>query len=428
MRSAIRYVSPPRVSHGKRSDDFWHVDVIFTNGSRSRRTLGMKVWEKRSTPPDGYGRRQEADAAAQRVREGRHPLFRYPAIGLEHASLLDACDRYINLCVTKGRKARTLKGYRAENEMICNRFGASTALSQIRASDIETWQSELAAQGKSPRTINKKIKHLQTLYEVAIRFDLTDRNPVKAVSRVTETRKSSLDVYTLEELERLAEHAKSADDGFLFLFAAFTGLRLGEIRALRWRDISLGNRSIYVRRSFSGVVEEAPKSNRERRVPMSHDVYDLLLDRKRRTRHNSDDDLVFCYEDGQRLGYTYIRKRYIGAQKGAGLPLRRFHDLRHTFGSILIRKTDLVTLKEYMGHSTIQTTERYLHFRPQTDEAAIVSEAFTAASPEVVVRNSDVTDDQGRSGHSPEGLKRSGKADGPGRTRTFDLRIMSPLL
>ena len=73
-----------------------------------------------------------------------------------------------------------------------------------------------------------------------------------------------------------------------------------------------------------------------------------------------------------------MRKRFQRAQQAAGIRVRRFHDLRHTFGSLAIRNLDSVTVQAMMGHSRLTTTERYLHAKPRTDDAARLSEAFAA--------------------------------------------------
>jgi integrase len=64
------------------------------------------------------------------------------------------------------------------------------------------------------------------------------------------------------------------------------------------------------------------------------------------------------------------------------LRVRRFHDLRHTFGSLAIRRFDLVAVKELMGHSKLTTTKRYLHSRPRPTDAATLTTIFSAGEEE----------------------------------------------
>jgi integrase len=76
------------------------------------------------------------------------------------------------------------------------------------------------------------------------------------------------------------------------------------------------------------------------------------------------------------LSSTGVRKRYKRARDAAGLRPLRFHDLRHAFGSIAVREIDTVTLKGWMGHARLTTTERYLHSKPRHDDAARLDRAF----------------------------------------------------
>lgn len=84
-----------------------------------------------------------------------------------------------------------------------------------------------------------------------------------------------------------------------------------------------------------------------------------------------------------------MRKRFQRAQLAAEIRVRRFHDLRHTFGSLAIRRLDSVTVQAMMGHSRLTTTERYLHAKPRTDDAARLSEAFSA-EPVVAPRGAPI--------------------------------------
>jgi integrase len=70
------------------------------------------------------------------------------------------------------------------------------------------------------------------------------------------------------------------------------------------------------------------------------------------------------------------RRRFMRAQKCAGVEVRRFHDLRHTFGTHAVRQLDLVSVQRMMGHARLTTTERYLHSKPRPSDAAILTAVF----------------------------------------------------
>ena len=71
-----------------------------------------------------------------------------------------------------------------------------------------------------------------------------------------------------------------------------------------------------------------------------------------------------------------LSRRYLKALEAAGLRRLRFHDLRHTFGTRMVGHVDLLELRQMMGHASITTTERYLHYKPRTELADKVAAAF----------------------------------------------------
>ncbi len=96
----------------------------------------------------------------------------------------------------------------------------------------------------------------------------------------------------------------------------------------------------------------------------------------RRHHFTSPEDLVFRTVFGRPLDGSALRRRYKRAQIASGVRALRFHDLRHTFWSLLAaRGVDVVTIQKAMGHSALSTTSRYLHARPVSEQA----QAFTAA-------------------------------------------------
>jgi integrase len=95
---------------------------------------------------------------------------------------------------------------------------------------------------------------------------------------------------------------------------------------------------------------------------------------------------VFANRLGRRLDASALRRRFERARDAAGLEPLRFHDLRHSYGSLLVAGgVDLASVKAAMGHSQIATTERYLHARPAGELADRFTLAFAASAPAVAV-------------------------------------------
>jgi integrase len=125
------------------------------------------------------------------------------------------------------------------------------------------------------------------------------------------------------------------------------------------------------------VEASSTKSRRAREVPLPDQAAGALDRLSQSSEFIGQDEFVFCNRLGRRLDATAMRRRFERARNAAGLPRLRFHDLRHTYGSLLVAAgVDLQSVKAAMGHSRITTTERYLHARPATEQAARFTQAF----------------------------------------------------
>jgi integrase len=183
-------------------------------------------------------------------------------------------------------------------------------------------------------------------------------------------------VFSAEEIHALVRAAADPQDAAMFAAVAFTGLRMGELRALRWRDFDFVRCVVRVRGSYAMGELTTPKSGKVRSVPLIDMAARLLAVPAQRPRFTGDDDLVFGDEIGGWISDDRIRRRYTAALAAAGLRPLRFHDLRHTFGSLAITSADIAEVQAWMGHADIKTTMRYLHYRDRGEAARRLGEAF----------------------------------------------------
>jgi integrase len=190
-----------------------------------------------------------------------------------------------------------------------------------------------------------------------------------------------------EDKRARTEHERAEDeqDAELVRVAAYAGLRLGELLALRWRDVDFTGHALTISRAMSAGVESSTKSGHVRRVPMPDQAAAALDRLSRRENYTSRDELVFCNVLGRALDGSALRRRFKRARDAAGLRPLRFHDLRHTYGSLLAAAgVDLVTIQAAMGHSALSTTSRYLHAKPASTQAEIFTRAFEPSSVQSV--------------------------------------------
>lgn len=168
-------------------------------------------------------------------------------------------------------------------------------------------------------------------------------------------------------------------DRVLYLTAAMTGLRQGELLALRWMDVDWLARKIRVRRNYVRGKFGTPKSKRSSRaVPLADRVARELELLFQASAFQDEQDLVFCHpHTGKPLDRGQVRKRFKAALKRAGVRQVRFHDLRHTFGTRCAASgVPMRTLQEWLGHRDIKTTQIYADYAPAANEAGLVDAAF----------------------------------------------------
>jgi integrase len=182
----------------------------------------------------------------------------------------------------------------------------------------------------------------------------------------------------VSDAEREERRRADDQDAALFIVAAFTGLGLGELLELRWRYVSFERATVTVAASWSGGVVTSPKSRKPRTVPLATPPAAELARLADHRWFTGPNDLVFCSTLGDHVDPSALRRRLRGAQDAAAIRPLRFHDFRLSFGSLVVREVDTATLKSWMGHAKLTTTERYLHAKPRHTDVARVDRAFAA--------------------------------------------------
>ncbi len=360
---------------GKRKTS-WYAKYRLADGRQVKKRIGP-AWQGKGHPAPGFVSKRTAerwlDDALAAARE------QAPSVAAVDATFAEAAREWLRYVEhDRGGKPSTLRSYRSSVEGHFVPVFGEMAVQEITSAHIERWRASMTS---SARTRNKLLTELSGIFARAQRVYGLPSNPVAGVERLRAMRTIDVDVFSPEEVWALVRGARSAQDAALFLTAAFTGLRRGELLALRWRDVDFPGSLVRVRASYCAKKLTTPKSGKIRSVPMARDVAAALARLRDRDRWTGDEDLVFPGLDGDYLDGSALRRRYLAALSKAGLRRLRFHDLRHTFGTAMIGKADILRVKEWMGHADVQTTMRYLHFAPRPDDARLVTEAFEVTAP-----------------------------------------------
>jgi len=319
----------------------------------------------------------------------------------------------------KGAKPSTLRDYRwllaepgaahsrgagSSPGLLMDAFGDRPAR-EINTREVAEHLRRLDKSGAHPRTVNKHRQVVSAAFGYAMREDAygLPLNPAAKTSRRREPPPAVLDFYEPEEVETLAraaagglhrratrlridaaEAAVRADedhqDADLFRIAAFTGLRLGELLALRWEDVHLDDRRLVVHRALSDRTEGPTKSWQARFLPMADPAAEAFARLAQREDFVAHDDYVFCSRLGRPLDGSALRRRFKRAAAAAGLRELRFHALRHGAGSLIARESDPRWVQGFLGHSKLTTTARYLHAKARPEDVARLNRAFALSS------------------------------------------------
>ena len=355
----------------------WYAKYRLPDGRQVQRRIGP-AWTERGRPAAGYFTKRLAQAwLGELLHEARRG--RLPGMVQTGATFEDAAAEWLRYVEhDRGRKPSTIAGYRAiVRAQLVPAFG-DVPVESITTALIEAWIGETDL---APSSRTKALVLLHGIFQRARRVYGLQVNPVIDVEKPPTRRSDGIEVYSPEEVMALVRAADSEQDAAIYLTAANTGLRRGELLALRWRDIDFTGSVIRVRASFAEGALTTPKSGRMRSVPMASQVARALDQLSRRGGLTADDDLVFPGEIGTYLDGSALRRRYDRALARAGLRRLRFHDLRHTFGTRMIAKADIRRVQEWMGHADIQTTMKYLHYAPRAKDAMLVDEAFRLEEP-----------------------------------------------
>jgi integrase len=263
-------------------------------------------------------------------------------------------------------------------------------LDQIGVEDVATLIAGLRRRGYAGSTISCVLIPLSRLFGRAARRGLIEVNPITKLDRSERprTERRERPVFSRDEIGRLLNAAAPAYRTLLAT-AVLSGLRQGELLALHWADIDFDREVIHVRRALNRQRQEAsPKTSHSlREVVLMPALAKALSHHREASQFRKPDDYVFTTRGGTPLHWANISVRALKpALRRAGLSPIRWHDLRHTFASLLIAGGANITfVSRQLGHSSSQITlSVYAHLLDREEQAQRTREMLEAALGDAV--------------------------------------------
>jgi integrase len=362
----------------KAGRETWYAK-FYVGDRRVKRKIGL-----RRVPGEAQGlTKPQAERKLRGLMDSVTPSERH-----ERATLEVAGQRLVENRRALGRKPATIEAYETALRVHLVPFFVGRSLETIDPPMIRAFIGAKASEGLRPKSIRNYVSVLHLTFEFAIENEWASSNPCSRVEMPDLQEDPDIHFLVPEEIEALVrgvpDDVLGPVESALYLAAAMTGLRQGELIALRWRDVDFPTARIRVRRTYGRGEYGRPKTKASgRSVPMSNRVGAALDSLSQASHWTTDDDLVFAHPlTGRPLDRSKVTKRFKQALDRAGVRRVRFHDLRHTFGTRMAAAgVPMRTIQHWMGHARASTTEIYADYAPSEHEAEWVNAAFARAEP-----------------------------------------------
>jgi integrase len=375
----------------------WHTD----DGRRPNRKIGLARTAGRR---DGLTKREAEIALAEMMSDDANRIITAP--GQQAPTVREVGARTVERARRADKKLSYIESLESDLRAHINPLLGDLIAADVIPGDVDRLVSVMLKKGLAAKTIRNKVGTLPAVMERARKDGLRGDNPVdmseEELPRVKKT--TRIQFLTPTELWQVLSSAPSAVDEeiakhfpvggkyggpeavrtwwpvlrVMILTSAMTGLRLGELRGLRWIDVGL---KLKVGESFVRGKFDEPKSQAGgRAVPLASVLLAELEAHHKATVWNQDDDLVFAHpHTGAPLEKTKLGLHFKAALGRAGVRSIRFHDLRHTFATTVAASgtVSIRTLQEWLGHAHMTTTQIYSHYMPGQREAELINDAFS---------------------------------------------------
>ncbi len=264
----------------------------------------------------------------------------------------DVIENFIKLYVEVNLKPSTIRSYKDHYRLHLKGFFKEIKLNDVNTLIISQFVKQKQKEGLSAKTINNILTSIGTVFNWAIENGYTVFNPAQRIKKL-KVEHEEMNFLTKNEIEAVLSYAQNNYPDFypLLLTAIYSGMRRGEILALTWDCVNFKKSTLKVTKTlFRGVVTTPKTKNSIREIKVPKKLMDVLQELKNSIKPNAL-NLVFSQGNGKFIDAdNMIKRRFNKVLDGAGVSRIRFHDLRHTYASLLLAKDmNIKYIQKQMG-------------------------------------------------------------------------------
>lgn len=360
----------------RKRGDAWELTIDLgrhANGKRNRKFVTVK------------GSKAEAQ---RQLREFLSNLDKGTPINTSKTTVIEYLDVWMRDYAETNCSARTVEGYRGIIRRYLIPNLGQIRLTKLTPRNIQGLYSDMLGKGLSARTVLHTHRLLSEALKHAVKWGMVARNICESVDPPRPKRKEMRSLDTTD-VQTLLEATSQTPYGSIYFLALYTGLRRAEVLGLRWCDLDLKNGTLSVNQTVvrilgKGLTIGEPKTAYSRRLVSLSPSASALLGGLRNKRAgqlqeaglNWDEmTLVFCNSDGGPISPDTVTHAFSKIIKRLGLPYIRFHDLRHTHATLMLKQgIHPKIVSERLGHSSINITlDTYSHVLPGMQETAALA-------------------------------------------------------
>lgn len=353
------------------------------------RFLDTSTGKKKQAIKRGFLRKSDAEAFLldinKKQSEGKF-LNQKPITITEY--LLQWLNDYAKINI----RASSYVGYERIIKKHLIPYIGDTLLKNLTAMQIDNLYAQLLQNGRSDgkgglsqKSVQYTHRVLNEALEHAVKKQLIYFNPMKGITNTPKPKKFHPTIYTAKELLLLLNVAKDTPYELPIALASICGLRRGECLGLKFSDIDFSTKTIKISRQLillhKQIVESEPKSTDSNRIIAFPDmVMEIIKKQIQLNNHYKqllqneyfDEGYLICHNNGTPIRPDYLTKNFANFIQSKGLKKIRFHDLRHTCASLMLKSgVAMKTASEILGHSSISiTADLYTHVLQDTKQVA----------------------------------------------------------